>query len=484
MLRTALLCLPLLCTAYARAAEPAQEQTLLVLDASGSMWGQLEGRSKIEIAREALGQMLTALPAQQQLGLVAYGHRQRGDCADIELLHAPGADREPLRHSAAALNPKGMTPISAAVRFAAEHLKYTEQKATVILISDGEETCKADPCAVGSELEQLGIDFTAHVIGFDLQAGPARDQLQCLAQRTGGRYLDAGSARELGLALQQVAQTTPPPPPAHATLSAAAQVEAATAYAVTWTGPSEPSDWIGFVRADAPPTSYTAGDAGTWSYATQPGLSTLRAPSEPGRYVLRYVRTVDGSVLAEHPVEVTPASAQVRGPAEMMAGDTVRVEARGPYAEDHWIGFAPAGSDAGDYSGGYAPPDPSGRSQLRLVAPAQPGAHELRYVLKGGAAVLARQAVTVVPAQGQLQQFPARTPVGLEFSVEFSGPRNDSGSSWIGLVPQGGSIADYRAYCYLPEAGACRITPGESGSFDLVYVVLNQELDRKPLVVE
>jgi hypothetical protein len=187
-------------------------QSILVLDASGSMWGQLEGRTKIEVARDAVDAMLQNWPEDQTLGLIAYGHRVKGDCTDIELLiPADSSDKAALRQQVQRLTPKGMTPISASVRMAAEALKFTEQKATVILVSDGEETCNADPCALGAELEQLGIDFTANVVGFDLPDGKAREQLQCLAQNTGGRYIEARNAGELGAALEAVAAEAPAP---------------------------------------------------------------------------------------------------------------------------------------------------------------------------------------------------------------------------------------------------------------------------------
>lgn len=191
-------------------AEPAASQSILVLDASGSMWGRIDGQPKIAIARDAVGAMLDGWSGGD-LGLIAYGHRRKGDCEDIELLIEPaGFDAAAIRRQAAALNPKGMTPISAAVRQAAERLRYTERKATVILVSDGEETCDADPCALGGELERLGIDFTAHVIGFDIQAGSAADtQLRCLAEATGGRYLKAYDAGELNHALGEIAEVSP-----------------------------------------------------------------------------------------------------------------------------------------------------------------------------------------------------------------------------------------------------------------------------------
>ena len=108
----------------------------------------------------------------------------------------------------------GKTPLSAAVKQAAEALRYTEEKSTVILITDGLETCEADPCALGKELEQSGVDFTAHVVGFGLTADEGRE-VACLAENTGGKYLQASDAAALKEALTAtvVAPAAPPPAP-------------------------------------------------------------------------------------------------------------------------------------------------------------------------------------------------------------------------------------------------------------------------------
>jgi hypothetical protein len=194
------------CAPLAPAAE--RPATLLVLDASGSMWGQIDGQTRIAMARDAVDALLDGWDASTALGLVAYGHRRKGDCSDIEtLMPAEGFDAAAIRAHVAALQPKGMTPITASVRLAADQLRATERKATVILVSDGEETCDADPCALGHELEAAGVDFTAHVVGFDLADGStAQQQLQCLARATGGRYVDARSAAELHQALSEVVE--------------------------------------------------------------------------------------------------------------------------------------------------------------------------------------------------------------------------------------------------------------------------------------
>ena len=170
-----LLATAVLATTGLYAAGPAQPRTMLVLDASGSMWGQIDGKPKIAIAREAVAEMLDGWNGGD-LGLMAYGHRRKGDCGDIEVLQAIGPNTAAgIRRQVNALNPKGMTPISASVRQAAEQLRFTEQKATVILVSDGEETCNADPCELGKELETAGVDFTAHVVGFDIRKGTSRN---------------------------------------------------------------------------------------------------------------------------------------------------------------------------------------------------------------------------------------------------------------------------------------------------------------------
>ena len=206
-------------------AQQKPARAILVLDASGSMWGQIEGRSKIEIAREVIGDLMSQWESSVHLGLIAYGHRRKGDCEDIEALVPVGpVDAAEFQSVVDKLNPKGKTPLGAAVRQAAEALRYTEETSSVILISDGIETCDVDPCALGEELEARGVGFTVHVVGFDIKKDE-QAELRCLAENTGGKFLSADSASELTTALVEVAEITkhipkkkPAPPPATSTL--------------------------------------------------------------------------------------------------------------------------------------------------------------------------------------------------------------------------------------------------------------------------
>ncbi len=197
--------------AFAALAVPATAQdegtTMMVLDGSGSMWGQIEGTPKIEIARDAVGRMLSDWPEGRALGLMAYGHRREGDCGDIETLLSPGLlDRGAVDAALAGITPRGKTPVGASVRAAASSVG---EGGSVVVVTDGLENCGADLCALGRELAEDGSGFTAHIVGFDVD--DADGQLACLAETTGGRYISASDAESLISALRQVRAPEPAP---------------------------------------------------------------------------------------------------------------------------------------------------------------------------------------------------------------------------------------------------------------------------------
>jgi Ca-activated chloride channel homolog len=470
MLRTALLAAALSLPAHAL----AEEQVMLVLDASGSMWGQIEGRSKIEIARETVAGLVRDWKPGNGLGLVAYGHRHKGDCADIETLVAAGPlDARAYLGTVNALNPKGMTPLSAAVIQAAQSLRHSEQKATVILVSDGEETCGLDPCQVGRELEAAGVDFTAHVIGFDVANPRHQAQLRCLAENTGGRYFNARNAGELSGALGAVVavSTEAALPPAPARLSAAASVAATDRVGVRYEGPADEGDFVGLYEAGAADDATELRYA--WVRAEDKGMLELDTVATTGDYELRYVSPRRAyAVLARAPLKLTEVQASIDAPAEIGAGGRLRLSARGPVSPSHWIGFAPVGSDASAYLDYARPTGPV--SELELRVPAEPGDYELRYVLNESERVLTSRPIKVVAASVYVRG-PAETSAGSAIEVEAAGPVD--ASHWIGFAPAGSDPSTYRDYVR-PEAGTTRYTlraPSEPGDYELRYVLNESE---------
>ena len=167
-------------------------------------WGaRIQSRIKMDVAKEALTGLITELPAAVNVGLTVYGHRQKGDCSDVEELVPLGPpDKETLVGLIQGIAPKGMTPITFSVRKVAEGLKGIPGETTIILVSDGEETCKGDPCALVRELKASGIKFVLHVIGFDVNE-KEKAQLSCMAKAGGGLYYSARNAGELKVAAQR-----------------------------------------------------------------------------------------------------------------------------------------------------------------------------------------------------------------------------------------------------------------------------------------
>jgi Ca-activated chloride channel family protein len=184
---------------------------VLILDSSGSMAGKTpDGRMKLDAARSAVGTMLGTWPAEGQLAIVAYGHRRKSDCADIETLVPLGAVApDALAKRLKALSPRGKTPLSRSLQEAAHLL--SEAGGAIVLVSDGIETCDADPCAVASALKAANARLFIHVVGFGI-AREEVSQLACIAENAGGRFFDAGSAEELAKALTVVSEAVAEPP--------------------------------------------------------------------------------------------------------------------------------------------------------------------------------------------------------------------------------------------------------------------------------
>ena len=181
---------------------------ILLLDGSGSMWGQIDGKSKIEIAREVVGNLLDKMDPNRPIGLLAYGHRKKGDCADIETLMEPKtANRDEIKSILRSINPVGKTPLANTALQVIKKLKSDGNSATVILVSDGAESCGGDLCAVVKAAKEAGVDFVLHIVGFDIGESD-KLALQCAAREGDGVYLDAANGDELSAALAQTTELT------------------------------------------------------------------------------------------------------------------------------------------------------------------------------------------------------------------------------------------------------------------------------------
>ena len=191
-------------TATGAQAKTQYPEMMFIIDASGSMWSNTGNQTRMETAKQVMREIIPSIPAEVRIGLTAYGHNRKGDCNDIETLIPPGSDdRNGLLQKVMALNPKGMTPMAAAIENVANQLKNKETETTIVLLSDGEETCHDSPCAVVKSLKDSGIKFILHVVGFSVNS-KQKEQLSCMAEAGGGAYFGAADYSSLLAAFKTV----------------------------------------------------------------------------------------------------------------------------------------------------------------------------------------------------------------------------------------------------------------------------------------
>jgi Ca-activated chloride channel family protein len=191
---------------------PCTKDAVLVFDASGSMTGPGFGENtttRIATARQALREVLPEVAPMRNLGLIVFGPGQRapGACANISLRLSPAANSaERIMQELDSVQPYGQTPIAASVEEAAKVLDYRRRPAVIVLLTDGEETCGGNPCALADTLKRDGVDTTVHVIGYMVGKAsgmPGPYPTRCLPERTGGLFVSAETKDQLVAALRR-----------------------------------------------------------------------------------------------------------------------------------------------------------------------------------------------------------------------------------------------------------------------------------------
>lgn len=184
---------------------------LFLFDASRSMYGTWQSDTKIEIAKKLLGNLLDSLKKVEnlQLALRCYGHTKDfppQDCDDTRLevpFNFNNTDK--IKHTLKYINPRGTTPIAISLEKAAGDFTPCEDcRNIIILITDGIEECKGDPCAVSLALQKKGVILKPFIIGIGKNF---EDQFNCV-----GTYFDASTEEKfrnvLNIVISQAVNST------------------------------------------------------------------------------------------------------------------------------------------------------------------------------------------------------------------------------------------------------------------------------------
>jgi len=186
--------------------KPPARNLVIVLDVSGSMNAKLGDATRWKTALDMMKEVIDALPEDLNVGLRVYGHRQSSKspqtCKDTELVvPISKLDRARILKAASRLKPRGETPLIHSSLQAVEDLKAAGG-GSVVLITDGEESCKGDAKQAAAQIAASGVDVTLNIVGFTLTGEAVEAELGALADSTGGHYYSAQDGAQLSRAVK------------------------------------------------------------------------------------------------------------------------------------------------------------------------------------------------------------------------------------------------------------------------------------------
>jgi Ca-activated chloride channel family protein len=294
------------------------------------------------------------------------------------------------------------------------------------------------------------------------------------------RAPDEPGAYELRYVLDQSKGTLARRPievlPISPTLDAPTSVGAGADFEVGWTSGGNPVDVVTIVPAGAEERTL-----GNWRRLLGGNPVKLRAPDEPGRYELRYLLDQSKRTLVRRPIEVQPISPTLEAPTSVMAGSRFNVGWRSEGNEDDFVTIVEAEAEEGSL-GKSAVRLRSG-NPLSLVAPAEPGAHDVRYVMSQSRRTLVAEPIEVVTARASLEA-PEQVEPAVGFEVRWEGP--DGPGDRICVAPRGAPDAECPiSFATVRGDPASLAAPREAGTYEIRYLVRSsgRVLARRPLTV-
>ncbi len=204
-------------SALADTAPKCTDDAMIVFDASGSMSGMLRTgvrESRIDRVRNALEMVLPQVERHRKLGLIVYGPevgaptQANPQCSNIEVRFAPQPNAaQRIIKDVNELVPSGVTPLTDAIALAAEQLRFRDEPATVVLFTDGQETCGGAPCQTVRSLFSLARGLRVHVINYAIRDPYGIRKpfgARCIADETGGIYVPVETLDELVAAFRKI----------------------------------------------------------------------------------------------------------------------------------------------------------------------------------------------------------------------------------------------------------------------------------------
>ena len=171
---------------------PGEEpEIVLIVDGSKSMDEPFPGaQTRMDMSRKSISNLVRGLPKPVDVALVEFT-----TCTNVRrdrFYSAP--ERDALIQEVERLTPTGGTPLARSIERAG-NIVSGQADSTIVVVSDGEDTCHGDPCAAARAIKREKPNVTINVI--DISGGGGRPVLQCIAGSTGGKVLTPQSGADM-----------------------------------------------------------------------------------------------------------------------------------------------------------------------------------------------------------------------------------------------------------------------------------------------
>lgn len=183
---------------------------LFVVDFSNSMGEYLDHKTKVSQVKDMMYRILPQISPETEVGMRVYGHNCNllafNACRSSELLVPLGLNNSAqIKNAISKLRPRGMTPITYSLKQAVRRdLAGISGNKHIILLTDGGENCDESPCDYAIELIKKRRDINIDVIAFNVHDSDDLAQLQCTADVTGGRLLEADTNAQLVKSMEEL----------------------------------------------------------------------------------------------------------------------------------------------------------------------------------------------------------------------------------------------------------------------------------------
>lgn len=187
----------------------ASSNLLFIFDVSERMSGKfpehtkLKDLSKLETATEAFESMLETLPQDLNVGIEAYGHHGDRDCSAIEIVSPlrPLDTDDIINKLQLFESDRGSAPLVDALQQGGEALSAVQGDKTIVLFSDGKDTCGGELDEVVNQFKEQGI--TVYVLGIDLKDDEIA-KLSSIADVNEGQFYSVNNVEDMNRSLESI----------------------------------------------------------------------------------------------------------------------------------------------------------------------------------------------------------------------------------------------------------------------------------------